>query len=154
MMLYAVNVINSNINSDHFFKRLSFNSFSLLDQFVKALQDCQVVSPERVDGYGHFLSYHLNHHASNFRGKRDSKRRDSKSYYKIRHKNKDLFFNLTLHRELLSNNYVLEKRYGNYLGAKILPRVATQCHLIGTVMDSDSRNGRAVISTCNGLVSD
>ncbi|KAM3848737.1 A disintegrin and metalloproteinase with thrombospondin motifs 12 [Vipera latastei] len=121
------------------------------DQFVKALQDCQVVSPERVDGYGNFLSYHLNHHASNFRGKRDSKRRDSKSYYKIRHKNKDLFFNLTLHQELLSNNYVLEKRYGNYLGAKILPRVATQCHLIGTVMDSDSRNGRAVISTCNGL---
>ncbi|XP_039204980.1 A disintegrin and metalloproteinase with thrombospondin motifs 12-like [Crotalus tigris] len=121
------------------------------DQFVKALQDCQVVSPERVDGYGHFLSYHLNHHASNFRGKRDSKRRDSKSYYKIRHKNKDLFFNLTLHQELLSNNYVLEKHYGSYLGAKILPRVATSCHLIGMVMDSDSRNGRAVISTCNGL---
>lgn len=125
-----------------------------LDQFVKALEDYQVVSPERVDGDGHFLSYHLHLHASNFRGKRDSRRRDSKAYYKIRHKNKDLFFDLTLHRELLSNNYVLEKRHGNYLGAKITPSVATSCHLLGTVMDSDSRSGTAAISTCNGLVSD
>ncbi|XP_034298314.1 A disintegrin and metalloproteinase with thrombospondin motifs 12 isoform X1 [Pantherophis guttatus] len=121
------------------------------DQFVKALEDYQVVSPERVDGDGHFLSYHLHLHASNFRGKRDSRRRDSKAYYKIRHKNKDLFFDLTLHRELLSNNYVLEKRYGNYLGAKITPSVATSCHLLGTVMDSDSWSGTAAISTCNGL---
>ncbi|XP_070599586.1 A disintegrin and metalloproteinase with thrombospondin motifs 12 [Erythrolamprus reginae] len=121
------------------------------DQFVKALQDYQVVSPERVDGGGYFLSYHLHLHASNFRGKRDSRGRDSKVYYKMKHKDKDLFFNLTLHQELLSNNYVLEKRYGNYLGAKITPSVATSCHLLGTVMDSDSRSGTAAISTCNGL---
>ncbi|XP_063151837.1 A disintegrin and metalloproteinase with thrombospondin motifs 12 [Candoia aspera] len=121
------------------------------DQFVKTLQDYQVVSPERVGADGHFLSYHLHHHTSNFRGKRDSRRRDSKVYYKIRHRKKDLFFSLTLHQELLSNNYVLEKRYGNYLDAKVIPSVDTSCHLLGTVMDSDSRNGKAVISTCNGL---
>ncbi|XP_062984240.1 A disintegrin and metalloproteinase with thrombospondin motifs 12 [Elgaria multicarinata webbii] len=119
--------------------------------FIETLQDYQVVSPEKVNADGRFLSYSVHHHASNVRRKRDVSRKDSKVYYKIKHKEKDLFFNLTLHQGLLANNYILERRYGNYTGAKIIPRLETSCHLIGTVLQSDSRNGKAAISTCNGL---
>ncbi|XP_060092579.1 A disintegrin and metalloproteinase with thrombospondin motifs 12 [Heteronotia binoei] len=120
------------------------------DHFVKTLQEYQVVSPAKVDADGHFLSYSLPHHTSNARRKRDLRRKD-KVYYKIKHTEKDLFFNLTLHQGLLSNSYILERRYGNYTRAKIVPHTGTSCHFIGTVLRSDARNGMAVISTCSGL---
>ncbi|XP_061471927.1 A disintegrin and metalloproteinase with thrombospondin motifs 12 isoform X2 [Rhineura floridana] len=78
-------------------------------------------------------------------------KKDSKVYYKIKHKEKDLFFNLTLQQGLLSKSYILERRHGNYSGAQIIQRLETSCHLIGTVVQPDFRNGKAVISTCNGL---
>lgn len=112
-----------------------------------------MVSPVKVDASGYFLSYTLYHHASNIRRKRDFWTKDSQVYYKIKHKEKDLFFNLTLHQQLLSQSYILERRYGNYSSAKITPRLGTSCHLIGNVLEPDFRNGKAVISTCNGLVS-
>ncbi|XP_053153473.1 A disintegrin and metalloproteinase with thrombospondin motifs 12 [Hemicordylus capensis] len=121
------------------------------DNFIKTLQEYQVVSPAKVNSDGHFLSYSLDHHASNVRRKRDFRRKENRVYYKIKHKEKDLFFNLTLHQGLLSNNYILERRYGNYTDAKIVPHLGTSCHLVGTVFQTNSRNGRAAISTCNGL---
>nr|XP_056705042.1 A disintegrin and metalloproteinase with thrombospondin motifs 12 [Euleptes europaea] len=121
------------------------------DHFIKTLQEYQVVSPAKVDAEGHFLSYSLHHHTSNARRKRDLRRKDNMVYYKIKHKEKDLFLNLTLHQGLLSDHYILERRYGNYTRAKIVPHAGTSCHLIGTVLESDSRNGTALISTCRGL---
>ncbi|XP_077203070.1 A disintegrin and metalloproteinase with thrombospondin motifs 12 [Paroedura picta] len=121
------------------------------DHFIKTLQEYQVVSPAQVDADGHFLSYSLHHHTSNARRKRDLRRKDSKVYYKIKHKEKDLFLNLTLHQGLLSNHYILERHYGNYTRAKMVPRVGPSCHFTGIVLQSDARTGTAAISTCNGL---
>lgn len=113
-----------------------------------------MVIPAKVDADGRFLSYSLHHQASNIKRKRDFGRKDNKVYYKIKHKEKELFFNLTLNQGLLSNNYILERRHGNYTGAKIIPHLGSACHLIGTVSQPDSVSWRAAISTCNGLVSD
>uniref|UniRef100_A0A8D2L4F7 ADAM metallopeptidase with thrombospondin type 1 motif 12 n=1 Tax=Varanus komodoensis TaxID=61221 RepID=A0A8D2L4F7_VARKO len=120
-------------------------------QFIKALQDYEVVTPVKVTADGHFLSYSLHHHASNDRRKRDLRRKDNKVYYKIKHKEKDLFFNLTLHQGLLSNNYILERRYGNYTGAKVIPHLETSCHFTGTVLQTHFWNGRTAVSACTGL---
>ncbi|XP_066471221.1 A disintegrin and metalloproteinase with thrombospondin motifs 12 [Tiliqua scincoides] len=121
------------------------------DNFFKTLQEYQVVSPAKVDADGSFLSYSLHHQASNVRRKRDFRRKDSKVYYKIKHKEKELFFNLTVNQGLVSNNYILERRHGNYTGAKIVPHLRASCHLIGSVLQPDSKSGRAAISTCSGL---
>ncbi|XP_042307865.1 A disintegrin and metalloproteinase with thrombospondin motifs 12 [Sceloporus undulatus] len=121
------------------------------DDFIKKLQDYEVVSPAKVSADGHFLSYSLHHNASNVRRKRDFRRKDCKVYYKIKYKEKYLFLNLTLHQGLLSNNYILERRYGNYASAKIVPHLEISCHHIGTVLHPDFGNGKAAISTCSGL---
>nr|XP_060615642.1 A disintegrin and metalloproteinase with thrombospondin motifs 12-like [Anolis sagrei ordinatus] len=121
------------------------------DDFIKTLQDYEVVSPAKVNAYGHFLSYSLHHNASNVQRKRDFRRKDTKVYYRIKYKEKDLFLNLTFHQGLLSNNYILERRFGNYTNAKIVPCLEISCHLIGTISHPDSGNGKAAISTCSGL---
>ncbi|XP_060617347.2 A disintegrin and metalloproteinase with thrombospondin motifs 12 [Anolis sagrei] len=121
------------------------------DDFIKTLQDYEVVSPAKVNAYGHFLSYSLHHNASNVRRRRDFRRKDTKVYYRIKYKEKDLFLNLTFHQGLLSNNYILERRFGNYTNAKIVPCLEISCHLIGTISHPDSGNGKAAISTCSGL---
>lgn len=113
-----------------------------------------MVGPTKVDANGCFLSYNLQHHTSSARRKRDLSQKENFVYYKISHKEKNLFFNLTVNEEFLSNNYVLERRYGNYTGAKVVPRSGTSCHFIGVVLHPDDGHGTAVISTCNGLVSD
>lgn len=113
-----------------------------------------MVGPTKVNASGHFLSYSLHHHTSDARRKRDFSRKENLVYYKINHKKKDLFFNLTVHQGFLSASYVLERRHGNHTGAKIVPHSGTSCHFIGTVFQPNSGNGPAVISTCNGLVSD
>ncbi|KAJ7335073.1 hypothetical protein JRQ81_013014, partial [Phrynocephalus forsythii] len=122
-----------------------------VDDFIKTLQEYQVVSPAKVNADGHFLSYSLHHSASSVRRKRGSRRKDSNVYYKIKYKERHLFFNLTLHQGLLSQNYILERRHGSYSGAKIVPRLETSCHLIGTVLHPKSGDGKTAISACNGL---
>uniref|UniRef100_A0A8C0GMD3 ADAM metallopeptidase with thrombospondin type 1 motif 12 n=1 Tax=Chelonoidis abingdonii TaxID=106734 RepID=A0A8C0GMD3_CHEAB len=121
------------------------------EHFIQTLQEYHVVGPAKVDASGHFLSYSLHHYTSDTRRKRDFSRKENLVYYKINHKEKELFFNLTVHRGFLSANYVLERRYGNHTGAKIVPYRGTSCHLIGTVLQPNSGNGPAAISTCNGL---
>ncbi|XP_074851795.1 A disintegrin and metalloproteinase with thrombospondin motifs 12 [Carettochelys insculpta] len=121
------------------------------EHFIRTLPEYHMVGPAKVDASGHFLSYSLHHHNSHARSKRDSRRKENLVYYKIYHKEKDLFFNLTVHGEFLSANYVLERRYGNHTGAKIVPYSGASCYLIGTVFQPNCGNGTAVISTCNGL---
>ncbi|XP_067401591.1 A disintegrin and metalloproteinase with thrombospondin motifs 12 [Emydura macquarii macquarii] len=121
------------------------------EHFIRTLQEYHVVGPTKVNASGHFLSYSLHHHTSDARRKRDFSRKENLVYYKINHKKKDLFFNLTVHQGFLSASYVLERRHGNHTGAKIVPHSGTSCHFIGTVFQPNSGNGPAVISTCNGL---
>ncbi|XP_065596196.1 A disintegrin and metalloproteinase with thrombospondin motifs 12 [Cyrtonyx montezumae] len=120
-------------------------------QFIKTLQEYEVVDPARVDANGHFVSFNLHHHISNTRKKRDLNKKENVVYYKINHKEKDLFFNLTIHMGFLSHNYVVERRYGNHSRAKIAVHSGVPCHFIGTVLQPGSGSGTAAISTCNGL---
>ncbi|XP_040436433.1 A disintegrin and metalloproteinase with thrombospondin motifs 12 isoform X1 [Falco naumanni] len=121
------------------------------EQFIKTLPEYHVVDPARVDASGHFLSFNLHHHISNMRKRKDLSQKENMIYYKINHKEKDLFFNLTVHVGLLSHNYIVERRHGNYTSAKIAARPGVPCHFIGTVWQPGSRSGTAAISTCNGL---
>ncbi|XP_021236383.1 A disintegrin and metalloproteinase with thrombospondin motifs 12 isoform X2 [Numida meleagris] len=120
-------------------------------QFIKTLQEYQVVDPERVDANGHFVSFNLHHHISNIRKKRDLDKKENAVYYKINHKEKDLFFNLSIHTGFLSHNYIVERRRGNHSRVKIAVHSGVPCHFIGTVLQPGSGSGTAAISTCNGL---
>lgn len=121
---------------------------------MKTLPEYHVVDPARVDASGHFLSFNLHHHISNTRKKRDLSKKENVVYYKINYEEKDLFFNLTVHKGFLSHNYVVERRRGNHTSAKIATRLGVPCHFIGTVLQPGSGSGPAAISTCSGLVSD
>ncbi|XP_065511973.1 A disintegrin and metalloproteinase with thrombospondin motifs 12 isoform X3 [Caloenas nicobarica] len=121
------------------------------EQFIKTLQEYHVVNPARVDASGNFLSFNLHHHISNTRKKRDLSKKENVIYYKINYKEKDLFFNLTVHVGFLSHNYVVERRRGNYTSAKIATGLGVPCHFIGTVLHPGSGSGTAAVSACNGL---
>ncbi|KAM4707185.1 A disintegrin and metalloproteinase with thrombospondin motifs 12 [Discoglossus pictus] len=108
-----------------------------------------VVEPVKVDEKGDFLSYTLSNHAENTRRKRDLSSRIV--YYKLVHQAKDLFFNLTVNEDFLSDNYILERRTGNQSGIRIDSHSGIHCHLIGSVLQPDIGHGFAAISACNGL---
>lgn len=110
-----------------------------------------MVDPARVDANGHFVSFNLHHHISNTRKRRDLGKKENAVYYKINHKEKDLFFNLTIHMGFLSHNYVVERRRGNHSRAKIAMHSGVHCHFIGSVLQPGSGSGTAAISTCDGL---
>lgn len=135
------------------FPLFSFSAF-ISGQFIKTLQEYEVVDPARVDANGHFVSFNLHHHISNTRKRRDLGKKENAVYYKINHKEKDLFFNLTIHMGFLSHNYVVERRRGNHSRAKIAMHSGVPCHFIGSVLQPGSGSGTAAISTCDGLVSD
>ncbi|KAM4808990.1 A disintegrin and metalloproteinase with thrombospondin motifs 12 [Rhinophrynus dorsalis] len=108
-----------------------------------------IVEPVKIDDKGTFLSYNLLHHAVRKRRKRDIS--SQMVHYRIPHKTKDLFFNLTVNEDFLSDNYILERRTGNHRGVRISPYSGIFCHLTGTVLQPDIGSGFAAISTCNGL---
>ncbi|XP_029434995.1 A disintegrin and metalloproteinase with thrombospondin motifs 12 isoform X2 [Rhinatrema bivittatum] len=120
------------------------------EHFMKTLQGYDVVTPVKVDESGHFQSYNLYHDSSSTRRKRDLNGNPN-LYYKINHRAKELFFNLTVNEGFLSSNYILERRYGNHTGGKIASHSGTACHLIGTVLQPGVGSGSAAISTCSGL---
>ncbi|CAH2296534.1 A disintegrin and metallo ase with thrombospondin motifs 12 [Pelobates cultripes] len=107
-----------------------------------------VVEPVKVDERGTFLSFNLFHGAKTIRRKRDLT--SQTAHYSINYKTGHLFFNLSIHNGFFSDNYILEKRAGNYSSAKITPRSRKNCHLIGTVQEN-LESGFAAISACNGL---
>ncbi|KAM9367385.1 A disintegrin and metalloproteinase with thrombospondin motifs 12 [Phaethornis superciliosus] len=121
------------------------------EQFIKTLPEYHVVDPARVDANGHFLSFDLHYHISNTRKKRDPSKKENVVYYKINHKERDLFFNLTVNAGFVSHNYIVERRRGNYTNAKIATRSGVPCHFIGTVLQPGFGSGTAAISACNGL---
>nr|XP_042117344.1 A disintegrin and metalloproteinase with thrombospondin motifs 12 [Peromyscus maniculatus bairdii] len=121
------------------------------EHFIKALPEYHVVGPVQVDASGHFLSYGLRHPVSSSRRKRAVGSSEDKVYYRISHEEKDLFFNLTVNREFLSNGYVVEKRYGNLSHVKMVASSGSPCHLRGTVLQQGTTIGTAALSACQGL---
>lgn len=73
-------------------------------------------------------------------------------YYKLSHRGRQLYFNLTVNQALLAPGFVAERRYGGVKGATISPHRPNSCHLIGNVRDAAAETGIAAISTCHGLV--
>lgn len=112
-----------------------------------------MVAPVRVDARGRFLSYGLHHPFTSSRRKRDLDGPEDRVYYRLSHEDKDLFFNLTVNQGFLSENYIVERRYGNLSHVTMVASSAPPCHLRGTVLQQDASMGTAALSSCHGLVS-
>lgn len=136
------------------FGSLNFILFSSpTEHFIKALPEYHVVGPVQVDASGHFLSYGLHHPVTSGRRKRAAGGSEDQVYYRISHEEKDLFFNLTVNREFMSNGYVVERRYGNLSQVTTVTSSGSPCHLRGTVLQQGTTIGTAALSACQGLVS-
>lgn len=114
-----------------------------------------VVHPTRVDARGHFLSNFLSHHAGRVqrRAASESQAGADRVFYQLRHGGRSLRFNLSLNAQLLAPGFLTERRYGGLEGAQIHAAASPQCHFLGEVWDDGGVEGRAAISTCDGLVS-
>lgn len=121
------------------------------EHFVKALTNYHVVSPVQVDASGHFLSYGLHHPVTSSRRKRAAAASEDRVYYRISHEEKDLFFNLTVNWEFLSNGYIVERRSGNLSHVRMEVSSGPPCHLRGTVLHQGTPLGTAALSACQGL---
>ncbi|XP_054630647.1 A disintegrin and metalloproteinase with thrombospondin motifs 12 isoform X2 [Dunckerocampus dactyliophorus] len=113
-----------------------------------------ITHPVRTNADGDFLSHSLSHHFKDGRVRRDLQPLASEGqlYYKLNYTGRTLTFNLTANNQLVSNDYVLERRSGgaNRTESGRHTSAGTSCHLLGTVETSGVR-GIAAISTCNGL---
>lgn len=102
---------------------------------------------------GGFISHSLSHHFKGGRVRRDLQplAPEGQVYYKINYKGRALLFNLTANNQLVSNDYILERRNGSANRTERGLSEGNSCHLLGTVEAPDVR-GTAAISTCKGLV--
>ncbi|XP_051006798.1 A disintegrin and metalloproteinase with thrombospondin motifs 12-like [Acomys russatus] len=123
------------------------------EHFIKTLPEYYVVNPVQVDARGHFLSYGLHHPVPSSRRKRAAGVSKDQVYYRISHEEKDLFFNLTVNWEFLSNGYIVERRYGNLSHVKMEASSGLPCYLKGIVLHQGTTMGTAALSACHGLVS-
>lgn len=125
------------------------------ERFLQDRPQYEVVHPTRVDARGHFLSNFLSHHARRVRRREASEGPADvdRVFYHLWHDGYSLHFNLTLNPHLLAPGFLTERRYGGLDGAQIRPPESSQCHFLGEVWDEATVKGSAVISTCDGLVS-
>ncbi|GAA6226448.1 A disintegrin and metalloproteinase with thrombospondin motifs 12-like [Lates japonicus] len=114
--------------------------------------DLSIVHPEKTSADGEFISHSLSHHFRGGRVRRDLRPLASEGqvYYKVNYKGRALRFNLTANNNLVSNEYILERRNGSANRTEHRLSEGNSCHLLGTVEVSDVR-GTAAISTCKGL---
>nr|XP_021332071.1 A disintegrin and metalloproteinase with thrombospondin motifs 12 [Danio rerio] len=120
------------------------------EHFVKQHSEFYVDHPEKVNGEGKFISYALSHHFTRRRQKRDLNSAERRVYYKLNYRGRELTLNLTTNDNLLSNEFIVEKRNGSLAEKWPQSSDSGSCHLIGTVTD-DNVQATAAISTCEGL---
>ncbi|XP_061623007.1 A disintegrin and metalloproteinase with thrombospondin motifs 12 [Phyllopteryx taeniolatus] len=115
-----------------------------------APQSGSVIHPVKTNAAGEFISHSLSHHFKNGRVRRDLSA-VGQVYYKLNYTGRALLLNLTENHQLLSSDYILERRNGdvNRTESRRTP-AETSCHLLGT-MEVSGVKGTAAISTCNGL---
>ncbi|KAM8961416.1 A disintegrin and metalloproteinase with thrombospondin motifs 12 [Pelodytes ibericus] len=109
----------------------------------------EIVAPMKLDDKGRFLSYALYHNVESNRRKRDLG--SAVAHYRILYQSEELLFNMTVNDRFLSDNFILERRFGNHNGANITSHSGSNCHLIGTVQQPNVGSGFAAISACSGL---
>ncbi|XP_023261859.1 A disintegrin and metalloproteinase with thrombospondin motifs 12 isoform X1 [Seriola lalandi dorsalis] len=121
-------------------------------QLPQSGSELSIVHPEKTNADGEFISHSLSHHFMGGRVRRDLRpfALEGQVYYKVNYKGRALMFNLTANNNLVSNDYILERRNGSANRTEHRLSGANSCHLLGTVEDSDVR-GTAAISTCKGL---
>ncbi|XP_047448785.1 A disintegrin and metalloproteinase with thrombospondin motifs 12 [Mugil cephalus] len=114
--------------------------------------DLSIVHPVKTSADGGFISHSVSHHFKGGRVRRDLQplTPEGQVYYKINYKGRALLFNLTANSQLVSNDYILEKRNGSANRTEHGLSEGNSCHLLGTVEAPDVR-GTAAISTCKGL---
>lgn len=119
------------------------------EHYLQALSEPELVYPVRVDHLGRYLSPQV----SRLRRREVAAERPPgpSVYYKLSHRGRQLYFNLTVNQALLAPGFVAERRYGGVKGATISPPRPNSCHLIGNVRDAAAETGIAAISTCHGL---
>ncbi|XP_073716344.1 A disintegrin and metalloproteinase with thrombospondin motifs 12-like [Misgurnus anguillicaudatus] len=120
------------------------------DLFIKQHSEFYIIHPEKVDKDGTFFSHALSHHVTNRQHKRDLSPEETRVYYKLNYKGQELTLNLTTNNNLLSTEYVLERRNKSLMENRTQMSGKGTCHLIGTVTYDDTQ-GTAAISTCDGL---
>ncbi|KAG7490435.1 A disintegrin and metalloproteinase with thrombospondin motifs 12-like [Solea senegalensis] len=110
------------------------------------------IYPEKTDAHGEFISHSLAHHFQGGRVRRDLQpfSPEGQVYYRVNYEGRVLMFNLTTNDNLVSNDYILERRNGSADRTEHRRSGGNSCHLHGTVETSDVR-GTAAISTCKGL---
>uniref|UniRef100_A0A8C6P469 ADAM metallopeptidase with thrombospondin type 1 motif, 12 n=1 Tax=Nothobranchius furzeri TaxID=105023 RepID=A0A8C6P469_NOTFU len=110
-----------------------------------------IVHPVKTSADGEFISHSLSHHFKSGRVRRDLQPLSPEVFYKVSYKGRTLMFNLTRNADLVSEEYVLERRNGSATWTEHRFSEGNSCHLLGTVEAADVR-GTAAISTCRGLV--
>ncbi|XP_059809012.1 A disintegrin and metalloproteinase with thrombospondin motifs 7-like [Hypanus sabinus] len=125
----------------------------LQERHLQALPEPEVVYPVKVDHLGRFLSHDVSHQVRRLRRRELTAERPlgPTVYYKLSHKGRQLYFNLTVNQALLAPGFVAERRYGGVRGATISRPQPNSCHLIGRVQAPTAGSGIAAISTCHGL---
>ncbi|XP_040012246.1 A disintegrin and metalloproteinase with thrombospondin motifs 12 isoform X2 [Xiphias gladius] len=126
--------------------------FAEQGQLSQSGSDLSIVHPEKTNADGEFISHSLSHHFRGGRVRRDLRplALEGQVYYKVNYKGRALMFNLTANNNLVSNDYVLERRNGSANRTERGLSGGNSCHLLGMVENSDVR-GTAAISTCRGL---
>ncbi|KAK2837875.1 hypothetical protein Q5P01_015087 [Channa striata] len=114
--------------------------------------DVSIVHPVKTNADGEFISHSLSHYFKDGRVRRDLRPVDFRGqvYYRVNYRGRALTFNLTANNQLLSNDYILERRNGSAPRTEHGPPQGNSCHLLGTVQAPGVR-GTAAISTCKGL---
>ncbi|XP_051896607.1 A disintegrin and metalloproteinase with thrombospondin motifs 7-like [Pristis pectinata] len=123
------------------------------EHHLPGLPEQEVVYPVKVDHLGRFVSHDVSHQVRRLRRRELTADRPlgPTVYYKLSHKGRQLYFNLTLNQALLAPGFVAERRYGGVRGAAISRPRPNSCHLIGRVRGPAAGSGVAAISTCHGL---
>uniref|UniRef100_A0A3P8WV00 ADAM metallopeptidase with thrombospondin type 1 motif, 12 n=1 Tax=Cynoglossus semilaevis TaxID=244447 RepID=A0A3P8WV00_CYNSE len=121
-------------------------------QLFHSESDVSVVHPEKTDSHGKSISHSLTHHFQHERVRRElhPSAPEERVYYKVNYKGRELMFNLSTNHNLVSTDYVLERRNGGPGSIEHRQPGANSCHLFGSVRTSEVR-GTAAISTCKGL---
>ncbi|KAK7934407.1 hypothetical protein WMY93_005303 [Mugilogobius chulae] len=114
--------------------------------------DSTIVHPFKARASGEFLSHSLSHHFSSQRNRRDLRPQpvEDRVYYKVDYKGETLVFNLSANTELVSNDYIVERRNGSNNRTEHHSPKVNYCHHVGTVSTSTTA-GTAALSTCDGL---
>uniref|UniRef100_A0A1A7WAZ4 ADAM metallopeptidase with thrombospondin type 1 motif, 12 n=1 Tax=Iconisemion striatum TaxID=60296 RepID=A0A1A7WAZ4_9TELE len=124
--------------------------FAEQDLWSQSGSAVSIVHPVKTSADGEFISHSLSHHFKRGRVRRELQPLSPEVFYKVNFKGRTLMFNLTKNADLVSEEYILEKRNGSATWTEHGLSEGNSCHLIGTVEAADVR-GTAAISTCRGL---